>query len=85
MKRSKLYYTTRSIVRTAFWGTLGLATLLLVVEATDDDRTPCDVTLHKNFTWSAPQHPVPLDECRHPSLTILNRDGTWQWVNEDDK
>lgn len=77
-----IYYTIRTIVRGVFWGTLAFLSLWLIVESTDDDRPYCDVAINFDFTWEWQSEPTDLSSCRHPELTILNPDGTWDWVQE---
>lgn len=81
-KHPPIYYTVRTAVRTLFWGGLALGAFVTVVEALDDDRPPCDITIVSPTRWEANDAPVNVSECVAPAYVVLNQDGTWDWVDE---
>jgi hypothetical protein len=76
------YYRIRTLVRVIFWGTvaagigIGLGELADAVDTTNDN--PCDVSIHRDFTWTA-SAPVDLTACDHPVGIDLLQDGRWEW------
>lgn len=81
-KHTPIYYTIRTAVRTLFWGGLALGAFALVVEATDDDRPLCDVTIVSPTQWEAKGAPVDVSSCVAPAYMVLHENGTWNWVEE---
>lgn len=79
-KHPPIYYTIRTTVRTIVWGGLALGTFALTIEALDDDRPSCDITITSPTTWEANNTPIDVTQCVHPANTILNQDGTWDWA-----
>jgi hypothetical protein len=77
-----VYYTIRTAVRTLVWGGLAMGSFLVAMEATDDDRPSCDITITSPATWEAKGAPVNVSECVAPANMVLSQDGTWEWVSE---
>lgn len=76
-KHAPIYYTTRTAVRTLFWGGLALGALLTIGKATNDDTPVCQINIYPN-RWEAKGAPVNVSECVAPYYwMVLNQDGTW--------
>lgn len=86
-KHAPIYYTIRTIVRAAFWGGLAGATMLTLLEISDDDRPDCGIKIHANFTWDVQDYvnrygSQPVTDCYIDPLYQLNADGTWSWIED---
>jgi hypothetical protein len=87
-KHAPIYYTIRTAVRVAFWGGLASATLLGLVELTDDDRPDCNITINANFTWEVGDYKArygdqPVTECYIDPMYVLHDDGRWSWIEDN--
>lgn len=81
-KHPPIYYTIRTAVRTLVWGGLAVGAFVLAIEATDDDRPACDITITAPAKWESNGSPVNVSECVAPAYMVLSQDGTWKWVGE---
>jgi hypothetical protein len=74
---------TRTIVRTLFWGTITLLTLIGTITVvrwfmTGDIQSPCPVIVHPDHRWdSTNSEIVNVYSCQHPDDVYLQEDGTW--------
>lgn len=83
-----VYYTIRTLVRVAFWGSalaLLLGAVYGVAKAFDEWNTlPCEVSLSADFTWDWVDGTGTRDinNCAHPINTILYSNHTYEWVQD---
>ncbi len=79
-ERNESYYVVRAFVRMVFWSTVIGVPAFLAFHLGASDTEYCDVTVHRNFTWTPNNGSLPsLNSCEHPSMIVLQHDGTWVW------
>lgn len=80
MKRSRSYYTIRSIVRFTFWTTTITGAMFAAVWVSEIGQKPeCPIRLNFDFTYTQ-LAPFDSNECTPGDNVTLTGPQTWAWT-----